>query len=288
MTHPLTFPRGGIQLPPQSQESRRAPIANAAMPSVAVVPMRRPGGTDAVCLVVPGDRVAEGQLIGRPADPRSAPVHAPIPGAVVAVREVVLSDGTAGPATVIELGGAFAQSGRPRPARDWRATGSAGTLAAIAAAGVALDGHPEPLAARFAAARRRSPQVLVANAVETEPWLAAEFRLLAERPGLAFHLIQSLIARVMALTDSVRSLAVMGVSGCSAKGLLVGRPMRYTAAQKEELREVLLRRTERYAFPIVADMDFGHTSPQFTLPIGCRARIDAGRRRFEIIEAAVA
>jgi muramoyltetrapeptide carboxypeptidase LdcA involved in peptidoglycan recycling len=34
-------------------------------------------------------------------------------------------------------------------------------------------------------------------------------------------------------------------------------------------------------------MDFGHTSPMFTLPVGCRASIDAGRERFEIVEAAV-
>ena len=33
-------------------------------------------------------------------------------------------------------------------------------------------------------------------------------------------------------------------------------------------------------------MDFGHTSQMFTLPVGCRAVIDAGRQ-FEIVEAAV-
>jgi muramoyltetrapeptide carboxypeptidase LdcA involved in peptidoglycan recycling len=38
---------------------------------------------------------------------------------------------------------------------------------------------------------------------------------------------------------------------------------------------------------VVTDMDFGHTAPQFTLPIGCRARIDVPRRRFEILEGAV-
>jgi muramoyltetrapeptide carboxypeptidase LdcA involved in peptidoglycan recycling len=50
---------------------------------------------------------------------------------------------------------------------------------------------------------------------------------------------------------------------------------------------VVLERTSAYTFPIVADMDFGHTAPQFTLPVGCRARIDASNQRFEIIEAAV-
>jgi muramoyltetrapeptide carboxypeptidase LdcA involved in peptidoglycan recycling len=71
------------------------------------------------------------------------------------------------------------------------------------------------------------------------------------------------------------------------KGLLVGRPMRYAVEQKQLLREVVLERTKRYTFPIITDMDFGHTSPQFTVPIGCRARIDAENQRFEIIDAAV-
>ena len=71
------------------------------------------------------------------------------------------------------------------------------------------------------------------------------------------------------------------------KGLLVGRPMRYTDEQKQQLREVVLERTSQYTFPIVADMDFGHTSPQLTMPVGCRARIDVENQRFEIIDAAV-
>jgi muramoyltetrapeptide carboxypeptidase LdcA involved in peptidoglycan recycling len=71
------------------------------------------------------------------------------------------------------------------------------------------------------------------------------------------------------------------------KGMLVGRPMRYTETQKQQLRQVVLERTSQYTFPIVTDMDFGHTSPQLTLPVGCRAQIDADHHRFEVIEAAV-
>jgi muramoyltetrapeptide carboxypeptidase len=71
------------------------------------------------------------------------------------------------------------------------------------------------------------------------------------------------------------------------EALLVGRPMRYSEEQRQQLRDVVLDRTARFSFPVVMDMDFGHTSPQFTLPIGCRARVDAGRRTFEIVEAAV-
>lgn len=70
-------------------------------------------------------------------------------------------------------------------------------------------------------------------------------------------------------------------------GMIVGRPMGYSAAQKEQLRKIILERTAAYGFPIVTDMDFGHTSPQFVLPVGCRARIDVSNQRFEILEGAV-
>ena len=70
-------------------------------------------------------------------------------------------------------------------------------------------------------------------------------------------------------------------------GLLFGRPMKYSDAEKAELRRVIAERTAAYAFPVVSDMDFGHTAPQFVLPIGCRARIDTKNESFEILEAAV-
>ena len=71
------------------------------------------------------------------------------------------------------------------------------------------------------------------------------------------------------------------------RGLLFGRPMLYEPEEREQLRQVILERTAGYEFPVITDMDFGHTSPVFTVPVGCRAAIDAERERFEIVEAAV-
>jgi muramoyltetrapeptide carboxypeptidase LdcA involved in peptidoglycan recycling len=70
-------------------------------------------------------------------------------------------------------------------------------------------------------------------------------------------------------------------------GMLVGRPYHYTDEANQELHDVILARTASYSFPIVTEMDFGHTAPQFTLPIGLQARIDSDGQRFEILEAAV-
>jgi muramoyltetrapeptide carboxypeptidase LdcA involved in peptidoglycan recycling len=71
------------------------------------------------------------------------------------------------------------------------------------------------------------------------------------------------------------------------RGMLIGRPMRYSVEEKAQLHEIILERTRRHSFPIVSNMDFGHTSPQFTIPIGCRARIHSESRSFEILEPGV-
>jgi muramoyltetrapeptide carboxypeptidase len=90
-------------------------------------------------------------------------------------------------------------------------------------------------------------------------------------------------ARVDAMLMDYENMGVLA----RIAGLLVGRPMRYTPEQRRELRDVVLERTRAFGFPVVTDMDFGHTSPMFVLPLGCRARIDADQRTFAIVEAAV-
>jgi muramoyltetrapeptide carboxypeptidase LdcA involved in peptidoglycan recycling len=70
-------------------------------------------------------------------------------------------------------------------------------------------------------------------------------------------------------------------------GLLFANPYGYTDAARAELREVIRERTARFDFPVITDMDFGHTQPMLTLPLGCRAEIDSERKRFAITEPAV-
>jgi muramoyltetrapeptide carboxypeptidase len=70
-------------------------------------------------------------------------------------------------------------------------------------------------------------------------------------------------------------------------GMLVGRAMRYSPDEKHRLRERILERTHKYTFPIITDMDFGHTAPQLTLPLGCQAQIESDSMTFAIVEPAV-
>ncbi len=78
----------------------------------------------------------------------------------------------------------------------------------------------------------------------------------------------------------------MGVLA-ALNGMLFGRPIYYSEEEKRLAREIILTRTQSYNFPIITDMDFGHTSPQFILPIGCQAEMDSQVQRFEILTPAV-
>jgi muramoyltetrapeptide carboxypeptidase len=78
----------------------------------------------------------------------------------------------------------------------------------------------------------------------------------------------------------------MGVLA-NLQGMLIGRPYGYDDEQRAEIHAIILERTQAYTFPIIADMDFGHTAPQMLLPIGCRAEIETSKHRFSLVEAAV-
>ena len=88
----------------------------------------------------------------------------------------------------------------------------------------------------------------------------------------------------------LRNYASQGILEAAA-GILFSRPHRYTMEKKLQLHEAVrkvLAEIGRPGLPVVADMDFGHTSPMCVLPNGCRARIDPAGRRVSLLEAGVA
>ena len=74
------------------------------------------------------------------------------------------------------------------------------------------------------------------------------------------------------------------------RGMIVGRtnPNEYVVHSKDlDLHKVIMEATEEYDFPIIADMDFGHTDPMFTIPYGVEARINTAEMEFSLIGSAV-
>jgi len=86
----------------------------------------------------------------------------------------------------------------------------------------------------------------------------------------------------------MRNYAATGIFKNIA-GLLVARP--YDNLYWEEYDAILLKTIREEEglvdLPIITGMDFGHTCPTFTLPLGIQAEIDCVRQTFSIIENAV-
>lgn len=73
--------------------------------------------------------------------------------------------------------------------------------------------------------------------------------------------------------------------------LLVGRARGYTDRAKAELDEMLVRVVAREFgrpdLPIVSNLDFGHTDPQWIVPLGVLAEVDVEARSIRLLEPAV-
>jgi len=52
-------------------------------------------------------------------------------------------------------------------------------------------------------------------------------------------------------------------------------------------KEIVLEILKDYKFPIIGEMDFGHKTVDFPMPIGLKAKIDSKNLYFEILESAV-
>lgn len=70
--------------------------------------------------------------------------------------------------------------------------------------------------------------------------------------------------------------------------LLIGRPSDYSEEEKKILNENILKvvniEFKNSSLPIITNMDFGHTDPQWILPLGIKAEIDCHAKKFKLIE----
>lgn len=67
------------------------------------------------------------------------------------------------------------------------------------------------------------------------------------------------------------------------KGMLIGRFNSKVGFKKEDsLEDVVLAATEGYDFPILYDLDFGHTDPMLTIPIGGHCEMGTADNRIII------
>ena len=91
------------------------------------------------------------------------------------------------------------------------------------------------------------------------------------------------LANVDSALGDVRNLGIFK----QVKGIIFGRGFGYTEEQIKELKEIILYSTRDYNFPILYNVDIGHTDPIITIPLGVQIELDSRKNKFEILESAV-
>ncbi len=84
------------------------------------------------------------------------------------------------------------------------------------------------------------------------------------------------------LTD----LELNGISEGLA-GMVIGRPKGYSDEDFDALSALVMSHFENFDFPILYNLDIGHTDPIMTLPLGIKARLDSDAGTFSLLESAV-
>jgi muramoyltetrapeptide carboxypeptidase len=70
-------------------------------------------------------------------------------------------------------------------------------------------------------------------------------------------------------------------------GMVIGRPYHYSKKMEKRLISLVKERTKKFNFPILYRVDFGHTDPMITLPIGAKSTLDSKEGIFAINESGV-
>jgi muramoyltetrapeptide carboxypeptidase len=70
------------------------------------------------------------------------------------------------------------------------------------------------------------------------------------------------------------------------RGLVIGRFQRASRVTRELLGALVRAKPQLDAIPVVANLDFGHTTPLLTLPVGgaVRVEVDGARARILLLE----
>ena len=70
------------------------------------------------------------------------------------------------------------------------------------------------------------------------------------------------------------------------KGLVIGRFQKRSKMKQEMLVKLIKNKKELKSIPVIANADFGHTTPQFTFPIGGQGRLAVadGKVSFTVVE----
>lgn len=175
---------GGIDLPDEKHRTLERPIAKVPVePRRLLVPLAPSGAPAEPCVEV-GEHVTAGEIIGRRSGPRSQNVYAPLAGKVGGFTTARVADRDEyAESPAIEL----VKLSSPRsiaplsPIFDFRSADPEQIRRRIHSGGLSTcRRRPQPLPLWIDRARENRCKTLIANGMESEPYVTSDHRLLLE------------------------------------------------------------------------------------------------------------
>ena len=182
-----TFKIGGVH-PAENKLSASSPIREAALPKQAVFSMFQHIGVPAKPLVKKGDVVKVGTVIAEAGGFVSAPVHSSVSGTVSKVDVVIDASGTRRQAIFVDVDGdewepAIDRSPELVRLSDRPELDAVTIINKVKEAGiVGLGGATFPCHVKLSPPPGSKAECVIINAVECEPYLTADHRLMLEHP----------------------------------------------------------------------------------------------------------
>jgi len=178
--------KGGVHPDYNKGLSRGRAIEAMPCPAKLVVSMSQHLGAPAKCVVMPGDYVVQGQLIGEKNGFISGNVFAPANGLVKAVEAHLGPAGTKAQAVVLDTTATPPEGYQPPtvtlPLLDWKTSSREALLKRVEEAGICgMGGAGFPTSVKLTPPPGKRCEYLIVNGAECEPYLSADHRLMLER-----------------------------------------------------------------------------------------------------------
>ncbi len=175
--------KGGVHPDGRKQATADQAIRKLPLPKVLYVPMQQHIGAPAEPVIMVGQHVLKGELLGRATGAISAPVHAPTSGWIRAVEEFTAPHPSGLPllSVVLEADGEDRWADFPVPKDPFEMPSELIAERIHAAGIVGMGGATFPTAVKLGGANSKHIHTLVINGGECEPYLTCDDRLMRER-----------------------------------------------------------------------------------------------------------
>ena len=182
-----TFSIGGIH-PEENKLTHEVATKTAALPKQAIFPLSQHIGAPAVPVVQKGDKVKVGTMIADAGGFVSAPIYSSVSGTVFKIDTVIDATGYRKPAIIINVEGdeweeSIDRSDKLETVADHPELTPEEIINRVKKAGITgMGGAGFPTFIKLTPPPTAKAECVIINAVECEPYITADYRLMMEHP----------------------------------------------------------------------------------------------------------